>query len=313
MKTRHPLSSTRAAWRKQRERSNIGIMKLMCWISLTCGRKASRVLLGGITLYFLLFSPTARQASRNYLGRILDHAGWKQLYQHFFCFACTIHDRIYLAGNRAEQFDLDIDDQIHLPTYVASQGAILMGAHMGSFDVLYALSRTRPELKVCLVMYEENARKLNRILAAINPGLQHDIIALGQIDTMIRIRDRLKNGYLVGILADRTLNDETGKNIPFLGTAAHFPCGPFRLAALLRCRVVFMAGLYLGGNRYSLHFEELADFSHTLPEEKEHCLTNAMDNYVRAIEKYCRLAPYNWFNFYDFWQSQANDGDGHDR
>jgi predicted LPLAT superfamily acyltransferase len=302
MKTRRPLSSTRAVWREQRERSNIGIMRLMCWISLTCGRNASRVLLRGIALYFLLFSPKARQASRSYLGRVLNHAGWKELYQHFFSFACTIHDRIYLAGNRAEQFDLSIDDQIYLPTYVANQGAILMGAHMGSFDVLYALSRTRPALKVCLVMYEENARKLNQILAAINPGLKHDIIALGQIDTMIRIRDRLKNGYLVGILADRTLNNEAGRNIPFLGTAAHFPYGPFRLAALLRCRVVFMAGLYRGGNRYSLHFEALADFSETHPEEKEQYLIKAMDNYVRLMEKYCRLAPYNWFNFHDFWK-----------
>jgi predicted LPLAT superfamily acyltransferase len=305
MKTRHPISSTRAVWRKQRERSNIGIMRLMCWISLTCGRSASRVLLRGIALYFLLFSPRARQASRNYLSRVLERVGWRELYQHFFSFACTIHDRIYLAGNRAGHFDLKVDDRINLPAYIANQGAILMGAHMGSFDVLYTLSRTRPELKVCLVMYEENARKLNRILAAINPALQHDIIALGEIDTMIRIRDRLKNGYLVGILADRTLNDEAGKNIPFLGTETHFPCGPFRLAALLRCRVVFMAGLYLGDNRYSLHFEELTDFSNTRPEEKEHCLSNAMESYVRAIEKYCRQAPYNWFNFYDFWKPPA--------
>jgi predicted LPLAT superfamily acyltransferase len=302
MKTSPPLSSTRAAWRQQRERSNIGIMKLMCWISLTCGRNASRVLLRGIALYFLLFSPKARQASRNYLSKVLNRAGWRELYQHFFSFSCTIHDRVYLASNRAEQFDLSIDDQIHLPTYVADQGAILMGAHMGSFDVLYALSRTRPALKVCLVMYEENARKLNQILAAINPELKQDIIALGEIDTMIRIRDRLKNGYLVGILADRTLNNEAGRNIPFLGTAAHFPYGPFRLAALLRCRVVFMAGLYRGDNRYSLHFETLADFSDTRPEEKEQRLTNAMDNYVHLVEKYCRLAPYNWFNFHDFWK-----------
>jgi predicted LPLAT superfamily acyltransferase len=305
MKPKRTASNSRAAWREQHERSNIGVMRLMCWISLTCGRNVSRVLLRGIALYFLLFSPTARQASRNYLERVMGHTGWKQLYQHFFSFACTIHDRIYLTDNRMEQFDVDINDQINLPRSTSRQGAILMGAHMGSFEALYALGRTRPELKVCLVMYEENARKLNLILAAINPALQHDIIALGQIDTMIRIRDRLRNGYLVGILADRTLNNEPSRDIPFLGSTAHFPYGPFRLAALLRCPVIFMAGLYRGGNRYSLHFDALADFSETRREEKEQYLIAAMETYVRLLEKYCRLAPYNWFNFHDFWKVPA--------
>jgi len=303
MKTTRKASHARAAWREQRERSNLRIMRFMCWISLTCGRNASRILLRGIALYFLLFSPSARTASRNYLERVLGRAvGWKQLYRHFFCFAGTIHDRIYLTANRLEQFDIALDDLINLPEYTCRRGAILMGAHMGSFEALYALGRTRPDLKVSLVMYEENARKLNQILAAINPALRHDIISLGQIDTMIKIRDRLKNGYLVGILADRTLREEPSRNIPFLGESAYFPYGPFRLAALLRCPVVFMAGLYRGGNRYSLHFDALADFSETSHEEKEQYLINAMDNYVRFLEKYCRLAPYNWFNFHDFWK-----------
>ena len=24
--------------------------------------------------------------------------------------------------------------------------------------------------------------------------------------------------------------------------------------------------------------------------------------YVERLEAYCRMAPFNWFNFYDFWQ-----------
>ena len=49
--------------------------------------------------------------------------------------------------------------------------------------------------------------------------------------------------------------------LPFLGTPARFSDGPFRLAALLRRPVVFMAGLYHGGRRYELRFVELDDFS----------------------------------------------------
>jgi predicted LPLAT superfamily acyltransferase len=27
----------------------------------------------------------------------------------------------------------------------------------------------------------------------------------------------------------------------------------------------------------------------------------AMRHYVARLEHFCRDAPYNWFNFYDFW------------
>jgi predicted LPLAT superfamily acyltransferase len=69
-----------------------------------------------------------------------------------------------------------------------------------------------------------------------------------------------------------------------------------RMAAMLRCRVVFMAGLYLGGNRYALHFEPIADFGAS-PQEPG----AALAAYVACLERHCRAAPYNWFNFYDFW------------
>jgi predicted LPLAT superfamily acyltransferase len=26
-----------------------------------------------------------------------------------------------------------------------------------------------------------------------------------------------------------------------------------------------------------------------------------MRRYVTLLEQYCRSAPYNWFNFYEFW------------
>ena len=31
-------------------------------------------------------------------------------------------------------------------------------------------------------------------------------------------------------------------------------------------------------------------------------LEERIQNYGLRIEHYCRLTPYNWFNFYDFWK-----------
>jgi predicted LPLAT superfamily acyltransferase len=31
-------------------------------------------------------------------------------------------------------------------------------------------------------------------------------------------------------------------------------------------------------------------------------IRQAQQRYVERIEYHCRNAPYNWFNFYDFWK-----------
>lgn len=119
---------------------------------------------------------------------------------------------------------------------------------------------------------------------------------------MLEARDKLDKGYLVGMLADRALVDEATQEHDFLGQPAAFPIGPFRVAAMLRRPVFFMTGLYLGGNRYRLHFEMLADFSQVAAPDREAAMRAVQACYVSRLEHYCRQAPYNWFNFFDFWR-----------
>ncbi len=155
-----------------------------------------------------------------------------------------------------------------------------------------------------MLMYEENARKINATLEAINPAASQDIIPLGRMDSMLQARDKLDAGYAVGMLADRSLSDDATIDCDFLGRPAPFPLGPFRMAAMLRRPVFFMTGLYLGGNRYRLHFEPLADFSQTPREGRDEAIRAAVHHYAERLTHYCRLAPYNWFNFFDFWQKK---------
>jgi predicted LPLAT superfamily acyltransferase len=124
---------------------------------------------------------------------------------------------------------------------------------------------------------------------------------------MLKVRERLDAGTLVGILADRTLRQagDALKEREFLGAPAAFPLGPLHMAAVLRRPVVFMTGLYLGGNSYDIHFETLADFSKTGRGERAAAVDAALTRYVALLEKYCRAAPYNWFNYFDFWQANA--------
>ena len=103
-------------------------------------------------------------------------------------------------------------------------------------------------------------------------------------------------------LEPQALSPSGAVDCEFLGKMAPFPLGPFRMAAMLQRPVFFMTGLYLGDNRYQIHFEQLADFSETSRSEREAAMGAAQQRYVERLNHYCRLAPYNWFNFYDFWK-----------
>jgi predicted LPLAT superfamily acyltransferase len=294
-------------WLRQQERSNLAILRLMVWISLTLGRSIGRLVLYGIATYYVLFAPKARRASRKYLARALNRwAQWSDGFRHVFYFASTIHDRIYLLNDRFDLFDIEVIGAEALHASLEKQpGALLIGAHLGSFEVLRAAGRGQAGLKVAMLMYEENARKINQTLEAINPAATQDIIALGKMESMLEARDKLDQGYLVGMLADRALGDDLTVDHEFLGELAPFPVGPFRMAAMLRRPVFFMTGLYLGGNRYQIHFEPLADFSATSRETREQEIFAAQQHYADRLSHFCRIAPYNWFNFFDFWQIKS--------
>lgn len=301
-----PTDSAQPEWMRRQERSNLAILRLMVWISLTFGRGMGRIVLHGIAAYFVLFAPAARRASRAYLRRVLGRwALWRDGFRHVFSFASTIHDRIYLLNDRFDVFDIQVHGGEALIESVRSQpGALLVGAHLGSFEVLRAMGRGKEGLKVAMMMYEQNARKINATLAAINPKAMQDIISLGQMESMLEARDKLDQGYLVGMLADRSLGDDATHEVEFLGSPAAFPLGPWRMAAMLRRPVFLMAGLYLGGNRYELHFVELADFSKVERSGRDAAIREAVQRYADSLADLCHKAPYNWFNFFDFWQKK---------
>jgi predicted LPLAT superfamily acyltransferase len=296
-----------AGWLQIRERGNLPLLRLMAWASLRLGRHVGRGLLHLTTVYFVLTSRSMRRASRAYLARALQRRpGWHDLYRHFFCFATTVHDRIFLLNRRHDLFDIDIRGREHiLPLIEAGQGVFLMGAHLGSFEVLRAVGRELPGLRVAMVMHEDGVQRINDVLHAINPAARQGVIGLGRLDSMLRLHDSLQAGMLVGMLPDRTLGEEAMTPVKLLGSATTLPVGPFRMAAMLRRPVVFMAGLHLGGNRYQLHFDTLADFSTMAPGQRNAAVQAAIARYAALLEHYCRLAPYNWFNFYDYWNDET--------
>ena len=297
----------RKSWAEEGERGNRFALQVIAWIALHLGRRVSRWILIPVVAYFYLSSPKARRASAKFLSRIPGHGhghGSGAVFRHLYTFAAVTLDRIYFLNGRLDLFDVKIEDEQNqaLGTATRGIGMFLMGAHMGSFESVRSIARQHPDLRMVLLMYEDNARNIKQLLRAINPQAQQDIIALGQPSAMLQVRDQLKEGALIGVLADRSIDSANDVPVNFLGREAVFPLGPFRLAAMLKHPVFFMVGIYEGGNRYTIHLEQVMDFSSVGPAEREQASRVALVRYVQLIEQHCLRAPANWFNFFDFWQ-----------
>jgi predicted LPLAT superfamily acyltransferase len=290
------------SWLTQPERGSTLLMQLLTWLTLRLGRPVGRLLLYPICLYFTVFSRRTRRASRRYLQRVLGrHAGWRDIFRHYHAFASTIHDRIYLLSGRHRYFEIRVQGDAVLEALVKQgRGCILLGSHLGSFEILRVYGTVDKKLPINVLMLEGTTAKLDSVLHALNPGMKPRIIPLGTPETMIRVKERLDQGELVGILGDRSLPTEKVVTCRFLGGEAWFPEGPLLLAAMLKAPVVLFFGLYRGNRRYDIHFELLAEHITLDPDNRSEQLRPWIERYAARIEHYSRLAPFNWFNFYEF-------------
>ena len=292
------------AWRRQHERGSFAAVRLISWITRNLGHRAGRALLLPICGYFFAFAPRARRASRAYLQRILDTpVGMAQVFRHFHVFASTLLDRVEMLSRGGDRFDLQVHGWPAMETILArGRGCLLIGSHLGSAEILRAFGERHQKLAINLVMHEGNAQATSRWLRQMAPELAERIITPGQPGSLLRVRECLGRGEIVAMLGDRPFGSERTTQCAFLGANARFPSGPMLTASVLGVPVVAFFCLYESARRYEVHFELLAERVELGTGKREAALVPWIQRYASRLEVHARQAPYNWFNFYDFWQ-----------
>lgn len=297
-----------APWKRQRERGSAFAKRLILWIALHMGRRPARVLLYPISFYFLLLAPASRRASRDFLTRVLPRRpSWLDVWRHLHTFAATILDRVFLLSGRERLLDVRIHGAEKVEAYLQQgQGAVLLGAHTGSFEVLRALGITQYDAPVHILMDHDHNETITRYLEALNPDVAQRVIPLGGPMAILRVKEVLEANGLVGMLGDRVEDGRDGVVCDFLGESARLPVGPLRLAARLRTPVVLFFGIYRGGRRYDIHFECFADYRDAnAAAGAQASLQDEVQRYAERLAAYVRSYPFNWFNFYDFWDQES--------
>ncbi len=290
-------------WSTQRERGSRTALHLILWIALHIGRGTARALLYPITLYFLIKAGPQRRASRQFLSHIRERpAGLTDVARHIHWFAATILDRVFLLSGRRALLDI----RLHNPELVtervaAGQGFLLLGSHLGSFEVLRALAIDEAHMPLKILMYPAHNRIITDLLHALNPSIADSVISLAAPHPLLAVKEHLDAGGIVGLLGDRRMPNEPAVICDFLGRPAAFPSGPISLAAVTGVPVILPFGIYRGGNRYDVYFELLSDRIELSRTGREAALREWIQRYADRLAHHALDAPYNWFNFYDFW------------
>ncbi len=290
-------------WAALPERGTPALLWLIAWIAMHFGRWAARLLLYPITLYFVSSAHAARRVSYEYLKRVRGRPPyWWHVFRHFHCFGATILDRVYLLSGEFEHFDVTLHGTEILHRQIESgKGCILLGSHFGSFEVLRTLGVTQEDFPLKVLMDIAHNQNITRFLDALNQKIASTVIVPDRPDTLLRVKESLDAGFLIGMLGDRVSSDGKTTQCQFLGAPATFPAGPVLLAAMMHCPVILFFGLYRGGKRYEIYFEHFAQEVLLNRDCRAEDIQHWMQLYVERLEHYARLAPYNWFNFYTFW------------
>jgi predicted LPLAT superfamily acyltransferase len=282
---------------------------LIRFVGLHFGRGFARLFLYPITLYFYFRRGPERRAARDYFRRLDGKPGsaWQAM-RLIHAFASTILDRVFLLARGIDGFRVTTRGVDELHRHLdRGQGVLLLGAHVGSFEVLRVLATRRPDCKLKLVMDKSKTPALTALLEALAPRLSDSIIdtARGGMDIVLALSEAAREGAMITLLGDRGRPHELMRDAPFLGTDAPFPAAPWLIASLLKVPVVLCLGLYRGGDRYDLVFETLAGQVELPRTDRTPVLDMHIRHYAARLEHYLREAPFNWFNFYDFWQPQS--------
>ncbi len=293
-------------WRHIPEAGTVLGIRLLVLLARTFGRRIAGWFLYLVALYYAIVRGPARRASRDYLRRVGQPGTFGNVVRHLHTFARVSLDRLFFFTGRWEPFRFEQRNHDQLVQAArAGRGVLLLGAHLGSFEVMRSRAKEFG-VPINAVADYSNAERVNRVARSLAPDVETRLISLADdsLAAMLAIRAAIGRGELVAMLGDRpgaTSDAARVVRAPFLGADAAFPAGPWLLAHTLRCPVYFVAGVFTAPNHYALHFELLADEVRLDRKDRAGSLAGYVRAYAAMLEAHVRSAPMNWFNFYDFW------------
>lgn len=286
------------------------------------GHWIMRAVLAPVITYFFLTGGKARRASFAYLRQLHTFAGnaspfrqqpgWRQSLRHFWQFGLASLEKTDAWIGKVAKAEVENCGNTHFHDLEDSpQGGILIGSHLGNIEVARAVASASYKKRMNVLVFTEHAQSFNRALRELNANVSVDLIQVTEIDMAlaIKLHERVDNGEFVVIVGDRVSVTQPEHCVThnFLGKPAAFAVGPWVLASILECPVYFLFCLRNPDqSNYHLYLDRITEQLVLPRRQRQQALQIILGQYVAQLERLCVRYPYQWFNFFDFWQQHED-------
>lgn len=317
--TEHQTNSPH--WSSIREAGTLfGLQFLRCVYQIF-GRWPVSICLLPTVAYFMLFRAQSRRASMNFLSQ-----HWQQYPEqwdskpgvwasckHFFVFAETVVDKLLSWFVEIDSDKFVIEHPERIEALMADQrGQLIIGSHMGNLEYCRGFMHRYRDKHINILVHDKHSQNYNTIMQELNPDSRLHVFQVEEFDipTMLNIKAKIDAGEWVFIAGDRSplSGAERTVDVEFLGNTAQLPIGPYMLAKGLACPVKLMFSYcdYFAKGK-PVHFE-VSSFAERVTldrKNRDQQLVCYAQQFADALALQCKKAPYQWFNFYNFWAQQT--------
>lgn len=292
-------------------------MRLVFFIYRVFNRRVFSLIMYPVAMYFVLCRKEQRKASLQYL---LKHyrckpefwkhkPGYRHVLLHFKSFAEVILDKMlgWLDEITTDDFVLTSPKAIEA-LHNDIQGQLIIGSHFGNLEFCRGFMHRYGTKVINILVYDKHAGNFVKMMQNENNASRLNVFQVDEfnVTTIMKLKDKVDAGEWVFIAGDRVPLSGLDRtvDVQFLGEQAPLPIGPYMLAKALECpvKLMFAYRSETVGNKVVFDVSSLCDKLQINRKNRQQDLQKYAQQFADKLEEHCLVSPYQWFNFYDFWQ-----------
>lgn len=255
--------------------------------------------------FYMLFRRSGYQASFNYFHKRLKQRkiiAFKNTARNHYRFGQIIIDRFVVLAKKRSIFQIEIEgSDLFKELLSQKEGFLMVSSHVGNFELLGYLYPQEQKTIYSMIYGNEVAAIQQARKTQFGMNNIQVISADESMNHIFLINNALANGGIVNIPADRIFGSQKSVTCNFLHGRATFPLGPFVVAAIHNIPVLAVFVMKVSAKKYKLHLQLiLSDRERKTTKLKAESL---LLNFTKELETIVKQYPEQWFNFYEFWES----------
>lgn len=285
-------------WKGSSKGSLLGY-KIFVFLIHNIGLRFSYFILYFVALYYFIFSWSSSKSIYYYLRKRQGFSVFKSIigiYRSYYVFGQTLIDRIMISSGKKNRFTYEFDGVEKIQETVDNgAGAVLISAHVGNFEISeYFFDDVDDNLVTNIVTTDLEKKKIKEFLQKLSLESRMKYILIKEdMSHIFQFNEALGKNEIICLTGDRYMPGSKYLEYEFLGEKARFPAGPFLIGSRLKVPVLFVYVMKESATHYHLYARTA-----TVEHRNEKAL---LESYVKSISSIVDKYPYQWFNYFHFW------------